>query len=94
MSHDHDGVKDCYVLGHLYSNITVMRCPHREGFNIVAQVWRDTEHDGTVTIWEHSSMFGPFDDAEYIRKVIGDIAETAASHLQLADPVAQLSLDL
>ena len=81
MSHSFEEVNSCPVLGHLYSSVLTMRCPHREGFTVRACVWRDTDDGDTVMLWEDFAAFGPFDDHDFITKRIGDLSEFAASLL-------------
>lgn len=85
MSHPFDEVNTCPVLGHLYSSVLTMRCPHREGFTVGARVWRDTDDGDTVVLWEDTATFGPFDDHEYIAKRVGYLAEFAAAVLSAYD---------
>ena len=81
MSHSPEDVKDCPILGHLYSSTLTLRCPHREGYTVRASVWRDTEDGDTVLLWSDEAQFGPFDEADYIAKRVGYLAEFAAAVL-------------
>lgn len=81
MSHSPDEVNTCPILGHLYSSVLTMRCPHREGYTVVASVWRDTDDGDTVTLWSDEAQFGPFDDLDYIAKRVGHLSEFAAAVL-------------
>lgn len=78
MSHSPDDVKHCPTLGHSYISVTVMRCPHREGYTATARVWQDSDDDEPVVLFEDHTWFGPFDDRVAICKRVSELAWAAA----------------
>lgn len=87
MSHSYDQVKDCFILGHLYSSVVLLRCPHREGYSVTARVWRDNDTEEPTVIWEADREFGPFDSLEHIEQEVGTLSALACWHLQQAEAV-------
>lgn len=57
----HDGFNTCLGLGHLYCNVTVIRCQHIGDTTVTARVWRDLEVDDSELVEMRSYRSGPFD---------------------------------
>nr|CRY96825.1 hypothetical protein [uncultured prokaryote] len=83
MTTDHEDVKACYTMGHVYANVLVMRCPHRESYHISARVWLDDYAGETHTLWQRDEECGPFDDLSYVTKRAGTLMEMATSYQQV-----------
>lgn len=76
----------CASLGHFIATVTVVWCPHHQGYEVYTRVGDDTDD----TSWRYSSKsFGPFDgtpdvladaQAELARAMRADRAAWAAAH--------------
>lgn len=70
MKTEHDHVKPCTTLGHLYSSLLVTRCPHLEAYTVTLSIWRDTDRDEPMVIHQEDIEFGPFDSLVHIENTV------------------------
>lgn len=66
MSAQHDSVNPCTTLGHIYTSLMVIRCPHLESYSVSVRTWSDNDVDDTEIVFEAAIEFGPFDSAAEI----------------------------
>lgn len=71
MTQDHNG-PICASIGHYVATVTVVWCPHRQGYEVYTRVGDDRDD----TSWRFSSKsFGPFDGpAEVLTDAQAEIA--------------------
>lgn len=74
---DHQSPSYCAQMGHLYTSVLVIRCPHLEGYSVRVRTFQDTDGGDTVIWFERETEFGPFDELGYIASAIG--ADVAAA---------------
>lgn len=74
---DHDG-PICAQLGHFIGTLTLVWCPHRQGFELVVRAGDDADD----SYWRTDRIsFGPFDDLD---SVVGR-AQSEVARLARAD---------
>lgn len=78
-----EDVNECLVMGHIYANLLVIRCGHREGVTLRGSVHRDYEDGSTDWIWEREVEFGPFDDARTVMTGASELTEMIVRVLQI-----------
>lgn len=84
MNTSHDPVNPCTTLGHIYTSITVVRCPHLEAWSMTARCWSDNDRDEPQIHFEASREFGPFDSDEERALVAAELLELTVWHQMLA----------
>lgn len=85
MSLTHDFVNPCTTLGHVYTSVTVIRCPHLEGWSTTVRCWSDTDSEDPDVHFEASRHFGPFDDEQYRTAVVNELLALAIWHQERAE---------
>lgn len=80
MTTSHDSVNPCTSLGHIYTALTVVRCPHIESWSVVVRCWSDNDIEEPVVHLEASKQFGPFDESDYRAAVIHELLTLAEWH--------------
>lgn len=69
MNTSHDPVKPCTTLGHVYSSVMLVVCPHDGAHWLHTRAWVDNDFDEPQILSEESHEFGPFDDRDDIAAV-------------------------
>lgn len=80
-----DHVNTCTYYGHIYANLIVQRCPHRESYSAHAQAWQDDLDEHPTVLEEHQEIFGPFDDHAYIIRRCSEMVRDVVAAAMAAD---------